>query len=140
VVFSLAGRSRRYTRWLYGYTGGFVELDPKTPPRVVRWDEITDAVDEWESGGESALRSYVGLRLTTAGQVVSITPPSLGSWPGDWWPAATAPPSNTAASTNDNEGSAVHGPSGLCTVGSMKPFTFQQADQPWPANTTLLHA
>ena len=69
-------RRNRFDRWLYAYTGGFTELDPGVPPRVVRWEDITDAVDEWVSAGSESMSlwDYAGYRLTTAsGDIVSIT-------------------------------------------------------------------
>ena len=72
----MAIRRNRFDRWLYGYTGGFAELDPGVPPRVVRWEDITDVVDEWVSAGSESMSlwDYAGYRLTTAsGDIVSIT-------------------------------------------------------------------
>jgi hypothetical protein len=75
-VCFIAIRRNRFDRWLYGYTGGFAELDPGVQPRVVRWDDVTDVVDEWVSASSESmgLWDYVGYRLTTtSGEVVSIT-------------------------------------------------------------------
>jgi hypothetical protein len=75
-VCFMAIRRNRFDRWLYGYTGGFAELDPGVPPRVVRWQDITDVVDEWVSAGSESMSlwDYAGHRLTTAsGDIVSIT-------------------------------------------------------------------
>jgi hypothetical protein len=75
-VCFMAIRRNRFDRWLYGYTGGFAELDPGVPPRVVRWEDITDVVDEWVSAGSESMSlwDYAGYRLTTAsGDIVSIT-------------------------------------------------------------------
>jgi hypothetical protein len=74
--FVLNSRRGRFTRWLYGYAGGLAEVDPDGQPRVVRWAEVTDVVDEWISAGSESqsLWSYEGFRLTTAaGSTVSIT-------------------------------------------------------------------
>ncbi|MEV4132074.1 hypothetical protein AB0J72_07895 [Dactylosporangium sp. NPDC049742] len=76
VVCVLITRRRRFTRWLYAYGGGFAEVDPDGPPRPVRWDEITDAVDAWRhDGGESVSSwAYDGFLLTTAGgRTVPVT-------------------------------------------------------------------
>jgi hypothetical protein len=76
IVCFMAIRRNRFDRWLYGYTGGFAELDPGVPPRVVRWEDITDVVDEWTSAGSESMSlwDYAGYRLTTAsGDIVSIT-------------------------------------------------------------------
>ena len=75
-VSFMAIRRNRFERWLYAFAGGFAEVDPGVPPRVVRWDDVTDVVDEWVSASSdsSSLWDYVGYRLTTAsGGVVSIT-------------------------------------------------------------------
>ena len=75
VVFVTLHR-RRFTRWLYGYPGGLAEVDPDGRPRVVRWVEVTDAVDEWSSASSESqsLWDYEGFRLTTAdGRLVPIT-------------------------------------------------------------------
>jgi hypothetical protein len=69
-------RRNRFDRWLYVYTGGFAELDPGVPPRVVRWEDITDVVDQWVSASSESMSlwDYAGYRLTTAsGDIVSIT-------------------------------------------------------------------
>ena len=76
LVFALVSRRGRFTRWLYGYAGGLAEVDPDGQPRVVRWSEVTDVVDEWTSAGSESqsLWSYEGFRLTIAGgSTVSIT-------------------------------------------------------------------
>jgi len=75
-VCFMAIRRNRFDRWLYVYTGGFAELDPGLPPRVVRWEDITDVVDEWVSASSESMSlwDYAGYRLTTAsGDIVSIT-------------------------------------------------------------------
>jgi hypothetical protein len=75
-VWFMTIRRNRFDRWLYGYTGGFAELDPGVAPRVVRWDDITDVVDEWVSASSESMSlwDYAGYRLTTAsGDIVSIT-------------------------------------------------------------------
>jgi hypothetical protein len=75
LMFFVIIRRGRFTRWLYGYTGGLAEVDPDGRPRVVRWDEVTDVVDEWTSSGSESqsLWDYQGFRLTTAdGRTVSI--------------------------------------------------------------------
>ncbi|MBG0568646.1 hypothetical protein [Actinoplanes aureus] len=76
VKCALVTRRGRFTRWLYGYAGGMAEVDPDGRPRVVRWDDVTDVVDEWGSAGSEsqAVWSYEGFRLTTAdGRTVSFT-------------------------------------------------------------------
>ena len=76
LVWFMAIRRNRFDRWLYGYTGGFAELDPGVPPRVVRWQDITDVVDQWVSAGSESMSlwDYAGYRLSTAsGEIVSIT-------------------------------------------------------------------
>ncbi|WP_433370128.1 hypothetical protein ACQPZX_44910 [Actinoplanes sp. CA-142083] len=76
LVFFVISRRGRFTRWLYGYAGGLAEIDPGGPPRVVRWDEVTDVVDEWSSAGSESQSAwdYEGFRLTTAdGRTVPIT-------------------------------------------------------------------
>jgi len=76
LLFFVLSRRGRFTRWLYGYTGGLAEVDPDGHPRVVRWDEVTDAVDEWVPSGSESQSSwdYVGFRLTSAdGRTVPIT-------------------------------------------------------------------
>jgi hypothetical protein len=76
LVCALISRRRRFTRWLYGYAGGLAEVDPDGHPRVVRWDDVSDVVDEWSSAGSESqsVWSYEGFRLTTAeGRTVSIT-------------------------------------------------------------------
>ncbi|MET7423016.1 hypothetical protein [Dactylosporangium sp. NPDC005555] len=71
---ALAARRRRFTRWLYGYTGGLAEADPEGPPRPVRWDEVTDVVDEWSSSGSESGWDYDGFRLTIAGgRILPVT-------------------------------------------------------------------
>ena len=43
---------------------------------MVRWEDITDVVDEWVSAGSESMSvwDYAGYRLTTAsGEIVSIT-------------------------------------------------------------------
>jgi hypothetical protein len=69
-------RRLRFTRWLYGYADGLAEVDPDGQPRPLRWDEVTDVVDEWSSAGSESQSSwsYEGFRLTAAdGRTVSIT-------------------------------------------------------------------
>jgi hypothetical protein len=76
LVYALITRRRRFTRWLYGYAGGLAEVDPDGRPRVVRWNDVSDVVDEWISAGSESQStwSYEGFRLTTAeGRTVSIT-------------------------------------------------------------------
>jgi hypothetical protein len=76
LVFFVILRRGRFTRWLYGYPGGLTEVDPDGRPRVVRWAEVTDVVDEWSSAGSESqsLWDYEGFRLTTAdGRPVPIT-------------------------------------------------------------------
>jgi len=75
LVFFVTLRRGRFTRWLYGYSGGLAEVDPDGRPRVVRWVEVTDAVDEWSSASSESqsLWDYEGFRLTTAdGRLVPI--------------------------------------------------------------------
>jgi len=76
LVFFMIIRRGRFTRRLYGYSGGLAEVDPDGRPRVVRWVEVTDVVDEWSSAGSESqsLWDYAGFRLTTAdGRLVPIT-------------------------------------------------------------------
>ncbi|GIE76326.1 hypothetical protein Aph02nite_22760 [Actinoplanes philippinensis] len=74
LVFFVVSRRGRFTRWLYGYAGGLAEADPDGPPRVVRFAEVTDVVDEWSSSGSESSWDYQGFRLTTAdGRTVPIT-------------------------------------------------------------------
>ena len=76
LVFALITRHGRFTRWLYGYAGGLAEVDPDGQPRPVRWDDVTDVVDEWSSTGSESqsLWSYEGFRLTVSdGRTVSIS-------------------------------------------------------------------
>jgi hypothetical protein len=76
LAIALIARRGRFTRWLYGYVGGLTEVDPDTQPRVVRWDDVSEVVDEWSSAGSESqsLWSYEGFRLTTVeGRTISIT-------------------------------------------------------------------
>jgi hypothetical protein len=76
AVLITAQHRGRFTRWLYAYPAGLAELDPKAPPRPLRWDTITDAVDEWTSSGSESqsLWDYEGFRLTASdGRTVLIT-------------------------------------------------------------------
>ncbi len=73
LVLVLASRRGRFTRWLYGYTGGLVELDPDGQPRPARWDDVADVVDAWNSDGAETA-SFEGFRLTTAdGRTLTVT-------------------------------------------------------------------
>jgi hypothetical protein len=75
LVCVVVVRRGRFTRWLYGYTGGLAEVDPAGPPRPVRWDEVTDVIDHWTAAGSESQStwSYEGYRLTAGdGRTVAI--------------------------------------------------------------------
>jgi hypothetical protein len=76
LMFFVISRQSRFTRWLYGYTGGLAEVDPDGRPRVIRWSEVVDVADEWTSSSSDSdtLWDYRGFRLTVAdGRSVPIT-------------------------------------------------------------------
>lgn len=73
LVLAVTWRLGRFTRWLYGYTGGLAELDADGQPRPIRWADVADVVDAWSSAGLES-PSYEGFRLTTAaGRTVLVT-------------------------------------------------------------------